>query len=151
MAAPKRTTKPKGKPKASQDLAVEVQLDQVEKQPRPAFRQFSGYAQAYPEAESFKNKLEPDYYATYLIFPVDPEKQLLHLPGAYLWASVDSYSPGTLDAEKPHYWVGVFDGHGNSMRHWFYSEVEATDSLNEIAILMPASFRELEQVGYRQE
>jgi hypothetical protein len=119
--------------------------------PKPTYRNFDPYAKAYPDAEPMRGKLGVGYFKNYALFPINPEKQARHLPGGYLWASIDSFAPGTFkDPHRPLHWVSVFDG-WDSLRKWCYTEHEALEALEELAVLTPEDFQEIEQMGYKKE
>jgi hypothetical protein len=117
---------------------------------RLLYRSFDEYAKANPTAASMKGMLGVDYYRSYLLFPIDPEKHPVHLPGGYYFGGVDGYAPGTLKSDKPHYWTSVYNGH-HSMRRWAFTEEDALESLQEIAILLPTTDEELEHMGFVAE
>jgi hypothetical protein len=138
-------------PKAEIVEPVEVVKPQPAQQERKVFRSFEEYVRDYPEAELFRNRLSWNVYPIYLIFPLDPEKHTHQLPGGYLWANVSGFEHGTLNEQSPHWWIYITDTESVSMRKWFYSEVEAKNNLEELAILLPSSIHELEQMGYKAE
>lgn len=151
-ATPKGTAASKGKKKPIQpEAVVESALPEPPKPELPIFTQFDAYVQVHSAGEEYRPKIGVDFYDRYILFPIDSQKQTQHLPGGYLWAAISGYSPGSLARDRPHHWVGIYDGDNGSMRRWCYSLHEAEDVLEEITILRPISFSDLESLGFRQE